>query len=114
MTSQLQVLDAIVNKPFKDHLKKEYTKYCSFWLEIMPSHLTGKIKKPGPQLLCQWIITWWNKINQSSIGKNFKKLCISNAKNRAEEDIFWQEEEIYESGTTDVSINTVECSDSSD
>ncbi|KAJ8403318.1 hypothetical protein AAFF_G00355350 [Aldrovandia affinis] len=33
MTSQLQVLDVVVNKPFKDHLRKRYTEWL--WLVIM-------------------------------------------------------------------------------
>ncbi|KAK6324489.1 hypothetical protein J4Q44_G00038310 [Coregonus suidteri] len=44
MTSQLQVLDVVVNKPFKDNLRKKYTE----WL-LSGNHAltpTGKIQKP--------------------------------------------------------------------
>lgn len=43
MTSQLQVLDVVVNKPFKDNLRKEYNN----WLlsDNQPLTPSGKIKK---------------------------------------------------------------------
>uniref|UniRef100_A0A8C5ADR7 HTH CENPB-type domain-containing protein n=1 Tax=Gadus morhua TaxID=8049 RepID=A0A8C5ADR7_GADMO len=51
MTSQLQVLDVVVNKPFKDNLRKKYTE----WL-LSGNHTltpTGKIQKPSVRLLCE-------------------------------------------------------------
>ena len=74
MTSQLQVLDVVVNKPFKDYLWKNY----SDWL-INGNHAltpTDKLKKPSIQLLAQWIITAWGKIKSESIVKGFKKKVV--------------------------------------
>ena len=54
MTSQLQVLDVVVNKPFKDNLRKKYTE----WL-LSGNHAltpTGKIQKPSVRLPCEWIL----------------------------------------------------------
>ena len=51
MTSQLQVLDVVVNKPFKDNLRKKYTE----WL-LSGNHAlkpTGKKQKPSVRLLCE-------------------------------------------------------------
>jgi uncharacterized membrane protein len=51
MKSQLQVLDVVVNKPFKDNLRKKYTE----WL-LSGNHAltpTGKIQKPSVRLLCE-------------------------------------------------------------
>jgi len=55
MTSQLQVLDVVVNKPFKDHLQQLYND----WLLKGNRALTpgGKLKKPSVTVLGEWILT---------------------------------------------------------
>ncbi|KAJ4432611.1 hypothetical protein ANN_21234 [Periplaneta americana] len=71
MTSKLQVLDVVVNKPFKDHLRKQY----SDWL-LEGGHAftpSGKIKKPSVSLMC------------------LKKCCVSNALDGSEDDVLWAE-----------------------
>jgi len=57
VTVQLQVLDVVVNKLFKDHLKQLYSE----WLLKGDHALTpaGRIKKPNVTILCQRIITAW-------------------------------------------------------
>ena len=89
MTSQLQVLDVVVNKPFKDNLRKQY----SAWLlsEDHPLTPTGKIKKPTVFDLCKWILSAWSSISPDSIVKGFKKCSISNALDGSEDDCLWQE-----------------------
>ncbi|KAM3597912.1 uncharacterized protein V6R79_011098 [Siganus canaliculatus] len=54
MTSQLQVLDVVVNKPFKDNLRKRYTE----WLLSTDHALTptGRIQKPAVRLFFEWIL----------------------------------------------------------
>jgi hypothetical protein len=49
MTSQLQVLDVVINKAFKDHLRQLY----SNWLLEGKHALTpgGKLKKPSVTML---------------------------------------------------------------
>jgi hypothetical protein len=94
MTSQLQVLDVVVNKLFKDHLKQLYSE----WL-LAGDHIlmpTGKIKKPSVALLCQWIKTSWKQICPEVGVKGFKKCCISNAMNGREDGILWEDEEEVE------------------
>lgn len=90
MTSQLQVLDVVVNKPFKDHLRQLYTD----WLLKGNHALTpsGKLKKAPVSLLAEWILTAWRRISPESIVSGFKKCCISNAMDGTEDDIIWQEE----------------------
>ena len=88
MTSQLQVLDVVVNKPFKDNLRKRYTE----WL-LSDDHAltpTGKLQKPAVRLLCTWILQAWDAISQESIVHGFKKCCISNALDGSEDDILWE------------------------
>ncbi|KAJ4439521.1 hypothetical protein ANN_07645 [Periplaneta americana] len=67
MTSKLQVLDVVVNKPFKDQLRKQF----SDWL-LEGGHAftpSGKIKKPSVSLMCEWILSSWHTISPDSIIK---------------------------------------------
>uniref|UniRef100_A0A674MXE7 HTH CENPB-type domain-containing protein n=1 Tax=Takifugu rubripes TaxID=31033 RepID=A0A674MXE7_TAKRU len=76
MTSQLQVLDVVVNKPFKDNLPKKSTE----WL-LSGDHAltpTGEIQKPPVRLLCEWILHAWDALSPKSIIHGFKKCCLSN------------------------------------
>ena len=43
ITSELQVLD-VVNKPFKNHLKQQYSEWL--WIEDLALAPSGRIKKP--------------------------------------------------------------------
>jgi hypothetical protein len=73
MTSQLKVLDVVVNKPFKDHLKQ--------WL-LSGDHAfnpAGRIEKPRVTNLCQWILMIWQRISPEVYVKGYQKCCISNA-----------------------------------
>ena len=89
MTGQLQVLDVVVNKPFKDNLRKRYTA----WLLAGDHALTptGKIKKPEVRALCEWILQAWNEVSSESIINGFKKCCVSNAMDGSEDDVLWEE-----------------------
>jgi hypothetical protein len=84
MTLQLQVLDVVVNKPFKDHLKQLYSE----WL-LKGDHAlspAGRIKKPSVTILCQWIITAWQRISSEVTVKCFKKCCVFSAVDETEDD----------------------------
>uniref|UniRef100_A0A3Q3KXW9 HTH CENPB-type domain-containing protein n=1 Tax=Labrus bergylta TaxID=56723 RepID=A0A3Q3KXW9_9LABR len=90
VTSQLQVLDAVVNKPFKDNLRKRYTE----WL-LSGNHAltrTWKIQKLSVRLLCEWILQAWDAVSSQSIIHGFKKCCISNALDGSEDDALWEEQ----------------------
>jgi hypothetical protein len=85
MTSQLQVLDAVVNKPLKDRLRHLYGE----WLLSGNCPLTpaGNIRRPSEALFGQWIKTVWDDISPESIIKWFKKCCVSNDMNGTEDDV---------------------------
>lgn len=107
MTSQLQVLDVMVNKPFKDHLKQLYTN----WL-LGGGHAltpTGKLKKPSIALLGEWILKAWAWISSDSIVVGFKKCCITNALDGSEDDILWRD--VQEISDTDASNDSSSESD---
>jgi hypothetical protein len=57
MTKQLQVLDVAINRPFKDHLKQQWSE----WLLTGDHSLTPvrRIKKSNVPLLCQWLVAVW-------------------------------------------------------
>ncbi|KAJ8386439.1 hypothetical protein AAFF_G00170360 [Aldrovandia affinis] len=95
MTSQLQVLDVVVNKPFKDHLDQGSFKRYTEWLLAGNHALTpsGKIQKPAVHRLCEWILQAWADVSPESIVNGFKKCCISNAIDGSEDDVMWEEAE---------------------
>lgn len=97
MTSQLQVLDVVVNKPFKDHMRKKYEWMLSGNHQFTP---TGKLKKPSVADLGQWIMAAWNAISPESIVNGFKKCCISNAMDGTEDDILWQDDSVEQGPST--------------
>jgi hypothetical protein len=71
MTSQLQVLDVVINKPFKDRLRCLYGE----WLLTGNCPLTpaGNIRRLSEALLGQWIKTAWDDISPETIVKGLKK-----------------------------------------
>lgn len=88
MTSMLQVIDVVVNKPFKDKLKEYYNE----WM-INGEHFftrNGNLKKPSIRNLCEWILQAWEQISPQSIVAGFKKCCISNALDGSEDDLLWE------------------------
>jgi hypothetical protein len=91
MTSQLQVLDVVVKKLFKDHLQQLYSE----WLFNGDHALTpaGRIKKPSETILCQWILMARQRVSPEVIVKGFKKCCISNAMDGSEADVLWSDSE---------------------
>jgi hypothetical protein len=61
MTSQLQVLDVVVKKPFKDRLRRLYGEWLlSGNCPLIPA---GNIRRPSEELLGQWIKTAWDDIS---------------------------------------------------
>ena len=50
------------------------------------------IRKPDLQLICKWILESWEVISPSTVRCSFLKCCITNAFDRTEDDILWQDE----------------------
>ncbi|KAJ8875605.1 hypothetical protein PR048_023501 [Dryococelus australis] len=98
MTCHLQVIDVVVNKQFKEHLRQQYSE----WLLAGDHALTptGKIKKkPSVAQLPVWISTAWNRISPHSIIRGFKKGCVSNAMNNIEDNLCWKKRDDYSDGS---------------
>jgi hypothetical protein len=100
MTSQLQVLDVVVNKPFKDHLKQLFSE----WLLTGDHTLTpdGRIKKNSATLLCQWSTTAWQHISTEVTVNDFKKCFISNITN-------WTDDNMLQNGSEEDRNVSSEC-----
>lgn len=81
LTSILQVIDVVINKPFKDSLKKLYED----WLLNGNHTFTrgGNIRKPTTTNLFQQA---WDEINPNTIIRGFKKCCVSNDLDGTEDD----------------------------
>ena len=87
LTSQLQLLDVSINKPFKNLMQKEWTK----WMQDAESNLTptGKVRMPTLGEVCSWVIKAWNGVKPEVIIKSFK--CgISNAMDGTEDDAIFE------------------------
>ena len=91
MTSILQLLEVGMNKPLKDHLQRRWNK----WVLDGKHSFTpaGCIRKPYLQLICIWIFESWAAISPTTVRRSFLKCCITNAIDRTENDILWQDED---------------------
>jgi DDE superfamily endonuclease len=63
-TSVLQVMDVGINKPFKNHLKEQYNRWCL-------AHINDTEQKPQREDVAQWIKIAWEKITTTTIKKTW-------------------------------------------
>ena len=89
LTSQLELLDVSVNKPFKGFMHEEWAK----WIEAPTYHVTpaGRVKRPSISNVCEWVENSWQRVKSETIVKSLKKCGISNALDRSEDDILYEE-----------------------
>ena len=82
LTRYLQPLDVSINKPFKDELRKKYTKYCIDQEE-------GNTKVSQEDLI-NWVWEVWNseKLSQEIIKKSFKIAGITLNIDGSEDEMF--------------------------
>uniref|UniRef100_A0A8C4RS32 HTH CENPB-type domain-containing protein n=1 Tax=Erpetoichthys calabaricus TaxID=27687 RepID=A0A8C4RS32_ERPCA len=90
MTSILQPMDAVVNKPFKAALKKKWAE----WMINGEHTFTkgGNMRKVDMPTICQWIVDAWKELPIKTVVKGFKKCCISNMLDGTEDDILWMDD----------------------
>jgi len=63
------------------------------WTEA-PTHnitLAGRVKRPSISNVCEWVKNSWQRVKSETILKSLKKCGISNALDRNEDDIFYEE-----------------------
>jgi len=90
MTSVLQPMYVSINKSLKDRLRQNYLT----WIVDPVRELTetGKIKRAAPSEVARWVSAAWKAIPKSIIDRSFKKCCISNALDRSEDGILWEDD----------------------
>ena len=105
LTSILQPLDVVSNKPFKDRVREKWIT----WMKSDDKELTagGNLKKPGLSLVTSWIKTSWEDMLKEMVIKSFfLKTGISNKMYGKEDDLLWDSDsEIEETEGTDFPVN---------
>ncbi|KAH7946499.1 hypothetical protein HPB52_000251 [Rhipicephalus sanguineus] len=61
---------------------------------------TGRIKRPSAANIAEWVSAAWYGLLHDMIVRTFKKCCISNYMDGAEDDLIWEEESDKEGSTT--------------
>jgi hypothetical protein len=104
MTSQLQVLDVVVNTSC-------YHRLSGLQEACLPSgkcplKTAGNIKIPSAALHGQWIKSDWNDNSPKSTAKGFKECCVLNYMNGMEDHILWVEHNEENSSLSDESVGS--------
>jgi hypothetical protein len=72
-TSILQPLDVMINKPFKDRLRKLFEEwFANEGFNEKNKTEKGYLKSPSYETICQWTLQAWNDIDPELIKKSFK------------------------------------------
>ena len=89
LTSILQPLDVVLNKPFKDRVRKRWMT----WMASDDKELTkgGNLKKPSISLVTSWVKSAWDEIPAEMVVKSFLKTGISNSMDGTQDDELWTE-----------------------
>ena len=89
LTSILQPLDVVLNKPFKDRVRKRWMT----WMASDDKELTkgGNLKKPSISLVTSWVKSAWDEIPAEIVVKSFLKTGISNSMDGTQDDELWTE-----------------------
>ncbi|KAM7314164.1 hypothetical protein ISCGN_003949 [Ixodes scapularis] len=89
MTSQLQPLDVMLNKPFKDRVRKLYTE----WMGKTDNPLTptGRVKRASLAEVASWVAAAWYNLPDELVARSFKKCGLSNAMDGTEDDAVYED-----------------------
>ena len=90
MTGQLQVMDVVCNRPFKQEMRKRWNEW--FFSGAPSFTASGNRRKVDLETICKWIQLSWDSVSEAIIIKGFKKCCLSNAMDGSEDDIIWQDD----------------------
>ncbi len=85
LTSICQPLDVTINKPFKDHLRKEW----HLWMVNGGAGMTaaGNLRRAKLSDVCGWVKRAWEKIPDEMIIESFKTCKISSSLDGSDSEI---------------------------
>lgn len=86
LTSILQPLDVVLNKPFKGRVRELYSEWM---LGDNPKTPAGRLRRPPLATVCGWVSSAWKSLPEEMVRKSFRKCCISNALDGTEDDALW-------------------------
>ena len=96
LTSVLQPLDVVLNKPFKDRLRQKWLAWMSLE-DDKPVTKGGNIKKPSTSLVLSWVKSAWEDIPEEMVEKSFLKTGIANPLDGSADDEIWNDRSDEES-----------------
>lgn len=90
LTSVLQPLDVVLNKPFKNEVKKQWAEWMG--TDEVEKTAKGNLKKPGLSTVAMWVKLAWDSLQSSMVVKSFLKTGISNKLDGTQDDLLWEDE----------------------
>lgn len=86
MTSALQPLDVMLNKPFKDCVREMYNQWMA---DDNPKTPTGQLCKLLLATVATWVPQFWRLLPDDMVVRAFKICSISNSLDGTEVDMLW-------------------------
>lgn len=90
LTSILQPLDVVLNKPFKDRMRQKWMAWMASGQQEQTK--SGNFKRPSLSLVSTWVKEAWDDIPSQMVAKAFLKTGISNRMDGTEDDELWKED----------------------
>lgn len=84
LTKKLQLLDILVNRSFKNHVREEWEKWMSEGIHTFTE--TGKMRSATHAEVCCWVIRAWKAVKVTAITNRFRKAGITSAPSAGEDD----------------------------
>ena len=91
LTSVLQPMDVLLNKPFKDSMRTKWSEWMASGQQTYTA--TGNTRATSLPTVCQWVQDSWDSIDPKVVVNSFKKCSIINAMDGMEDDMLWEEDD---------------------
>jgi len=82
-TSLAQPMDVSVNRPFKNNMRRQWTRWFETHDERTPA---GNLRQPSRQQVINWVSQAWRDIPEDMIRRAFLRCGISNALDGTQDD----------------------------
>ena len=85
----LQPLDVVLNKPFKDRMRRKWMAWmCTDDKELIKR---GNLKRPSLSMVTTWVKEVWEDILAEMVKKSFLNTGISNSMDETDDNHLWQD-----------------------